>query len=585
MKKRLLVLFLASALAGSVAAAGGSEDLSSRLETEIPKLMQGGDIPGLSIAVIRDGKLFWSGAFGVRDLATGAPVRKDTLFEAASLSKPIVAYIALRLVDRGVLDLDTPLSQYLSYDRLQHEERARLITARRILSHSSGLPNWGDEELSLEFTPGERFGYSGEGFVYLQKVIEKLTGMPLQDLARKEVFVPLGMTRSSFVWEASFAQGGGSAVGVDEEGKPEAVPTDRPANAASSLLTTAEDYARFLLAVLDGRGLKKETATSMLSPQVRIPGKLFNPKSLPGEGEVAWGLGVGLERSGPAEPFWVWHWGDNNDRFRAWMTGSREKREGVVYFTNGFEGLSIAEPVALLAVGVRQSAFGRLEYERYDSPQRVPRLDLEKTFSKQGGEAGVRRYRELQAKSPDAFDAKLLDSLNNFLLNTGKPAEAFSVAKLYAEAHPRLPEAQASLGGAALRAGDFELAIASFEKAAVLDPKAPTREREIRWAREGLAAQRNPISLPAEAVRRFAGNYGARQIVFEAGSLFYQRQGRPGKYRLRPLSADNFWLEGLGIFRLRFVTDGDGRVTKLVGLYSDGREDDSPRDPERGGSG
>jgi CubicO group peptidase (beta-lactamase class C family) len=582
MMKQLLVPFFISALALSALPVIGSEALPARLEAEIPKLMRAGEIPGLSIAVIRDGKLFWSGAFGVRDRATQAPVRKDTVFEAASLSKPVVAYIALRLVDRGVLDLDAPLSRYLSYDRLEHEERASLITARRVLSQSSGLPNWGEERLSLEFTPGERFGYSGEGFVYLQKAIEKLTGKPLQDLARREVFIPLGMTRSSFVWEASFAEGGGTAVGFKEAGEPETIRTDQTSNAASSLLTTAEDYARFLLALLDGRGLKEETAAAMLSPQTRIPGQLFDPKSPPGRGEVAWGLGVGLERSGPGEPFWIWHWGDNNDSFRAWMTASREKREGVVYFTNGFEGLSIVEPVALLAVGARQPAIDRLEeYERYDSPRRVARLDLEQTFSTRGGDAGVRRYRELQDKSPEILDGKLRDSLDHFLLDTDKPAEALAIVKLYAEAHPRSSESQTDLGDAALWVGDFELAIASFEKAAVLDPKAPAREREIKWAREDLAARRNPPRLPAETAGRFAGTYGPRQVVLEAGSLFYQRQGRPGRYRLQPLSGDTFYLEGQGTFRLRFVTAGDGRVTKLVGLYSDGREDDSPRDPER----
>jgi CubicO group peptidase (beta-lactamase class C family) len=585
MKKRLpfLVFPLAFALAAtaSAATAGDRADLPSRLEKEIPALMRAAGIPGLSIAVVRDGKLLWSGAFGVRNAATGAPVQKDTVFGAASLSKPVVAYIALRLVDRGVLDLDTPLFTYLPYERLRGEERARLITARRVLSQSSGLPNWGSEKLSLEFTPGEHFGYSGEAFVYLQKVLEKLAGMPLQDLARREVFGPLGMTRSSFVWEAAFAGGGGSAVGVDNLGRSEAIPTDQTASAASSLLTTAEDYARFLLALMEGQGLKPETARAMLAPQIRIPGQMSDPKSPPGSGEVAWGLGVGLERSGPEEPFWLWHWGDNSGRFRAWMTGSREQRRGVVYFTNGFEGLSIAEAVAWLAAGSRQPAAGRLEdYEGYDSPRSIARRDLERTFSKDGGEAGLRRYRELQAKSPDLFDAKFLSGLTNFLRNRGDAAEALSIAKLYAEAHPQSPEAQVILGDSALRVGELELAIAGFEKAAALDPKAPPREREIRWAREELEARRSPLSLPVETLRRFAGSYGPRHITLEGGFLSYEREGHPGKYRLLPLSADTFFPEGVGILRVRFVTEGDGRVTKLLGLYSDDRQDESPRDPE-----
>jgi CubicO group peptidase (beta-lactamase class C family) len=565
----LTVLFLAFP-----AMAADDDALRARLETEVPKLMQAGDVPGLSIAVIRDGRLFWSGAFGVRSAASGAPVRKDTVFPAASLSKPVVAYAALRLADRGALDLDKPLWAYLPVERLQHDKRGERITARMVLSHTTGLPNWGPEKLPFNADPGERFGYSGEGFVYLQKVLEKLTGMPLEALAKKEVFEPLGMTRSSFVWEKSFA--GTEVTGMDLFGRPQEIPTDRKANAAASLLTTAEDYARFLIAILNGEGLQKKTAEAMLSPQVRIPGKLFDPKSPPGQGEVGWGLGWGLERTGPAEPFWIWHWGDNGG-FRAWTTASREKKAGVVYFTNTANGLSIAEAVASLAVGTAQPAFARLDYERYDAPRRIARKEIERAFTKEGSPAGLRRYRELAAKSPDLFDAELHGYLAEFLRETGKPEDAFAVLKLYGEAHPRSAEAQDLLGEAALEAGDYELALASYQKAQ--DLSGPDPKRKVGWAREASEALRKPVSVPAaETLKRYAGSYGPRRILFEGGSLFYQREGRP-KYRLLPLSQDTFLLEGMGSFRVRFVEDGNGRVTKLVGLYVDGQEDESPREP------
>lgn len=548
--------------------------LRARLETEIPKLMQEGDVPGLSIAVIRDGRLFWSGAFGVRSAGSGDPVRKDTIFPAASLSKPVVAYIALRLVDRGILDLDKPLWAYLPVERLQHDKRGERITARMVLSHTTGLPNWGPEKMPFNADPGERFGYSGEGFVYLQKVLEKLTGMPLAALAREEAFEPLRMTRSSFVWEPSFA--GGAVTGVDLFGRPQEIPTDRGANAAASLLTTAEDYARFLVAILNGEGLQKKTVDAMLSPQARIPGKLFDPKSPPGEGEVGWGLGWGLERSGPAGPFWIWHWGDNGG-FRSWTTASREKRAGVVYFTNTANGLSIAEAVSSLAVGTAQPAFARLDYERHDAPRRIARKEIERAFAKDGSPAGLRRYRELAAKSPDLFDAELHGYLAEFLRETGKPADAFAVLKLYAGAHPRSAEAQDLLGGAALAAGDYELSLASYQKAREFSPETPDRKREIGWAREAGEALRKPVAVPAETLKRYAGNYGPRRILLEEGHLFYEREGRP-KYKLLPLSQATFFLEGMGSFRVRFVEDGNGRVIKLIGLYAEGQEDESPRE-------
>jgi CubicO group peptidase (beta-lactamase class C family) len=563
---RALFAFLVLGLLSQGAAA-------QQLQTEIPKLMQAAGIPGLSIAVIRDGKLAWSGAFGVRGGKEGAPVQPDTVFPAASLSKPVFASVVLKLTRRGVLDLDKPLWTYLPYERLQHDERGKRITARMVLSHTTGLPNWGPEKLPFNADPGERFGYSGEGYVYLQKVVEKVTGLPLRDLARQEIFEPLGMTRTSFVWEPSFA--GGAVTGMDPFGRPQEIPEGRGANAAASLLTTAGDYARFLLALLDGRVLPKETVDAMLSPQVRIPGKLFDPKSPPGAGEVAWGLGWGLQRSGAGEPFWFWHWGDNGG-FRAWITLSREARTGVVYFTNSSEGLSIAEAVASLAVGASQPAFGRLGYERYDAPGRVARRDVQRAFSEES-EAGLRRYRELQAKSPDVFDTDLILNLAEFLQETGKTADAVAVLKLHVQSHPRSSEAHASLGSTALAVGDYGLALASFEEARKLAPQDQDQDREIRWAKEGAEALRKPVSVPIETLSRFAGQYGPRHITLEGGNLHYQREGRP-KFKLLPLTGNSFLLEGLGSFRVRFVEEG-GRVTKLVGLYSNGQEDESPRDP------
>lgn len=565
------------ALAAPPATSTDRETLSSRLEKEVPRLMREADIPGLSIAVIRDGKLYWSGAFGVRDVATGAPVHTNTIFSAASLSKPVVAYIVLRLADRGVIGLDTPLSTYLPYERLAEEKRAGLITARMVLSHSTGLPNWGGDKLSLSFAPGSHFSYSGEGFVYLQKVIEKITGTPLQDLARREVFEPLGMKYSSFIWDDSFTAGDGFVVGVGDIGDVRKISTEKEANAASSLLTTAEDYARFMTAVLiRGEGLKKETAAAMLSPQIRVPGELFDPASPSGAGEVAWGLGCGLERSRATEPFWFWHWGDNGG-FRNWMTGSRERRSGVVYLTNSSEGLAIAEAVSSLAVGVPQPAFGRLvDYERYDLPRRVARRELQRVFAKEGGEAGLRRFRELHAKSPDVADARLGVDLASFLSRTGKDADAYAVLKLCVEAHPGSPQAQGKLGEAALAAGDYAPAFEAFGKAAALRPGDSDLQRNLQWTQAALEAQKSPPALSAEALSRFVGDYGPRHIRLEGGELYYQREGR-ARFRLLPFSADTFLLHGMGTFRLRFVAGSDGRVTKLVGLYSDGTQDEIPR--------
>ena len=135
------------------------------------------------MAVIRDGEIFWSGSFGVRNRETNESVDKNTIFEAASLTKTITTAAALKLVERGELDLDKSLAEYLPYPKLAGDERYKKITARHVLTHTTGLPNWGNK---LIREPGELYAYSGEGFLYLGRTIAKITGMSLEKFAKKK---------------------------------------------------------------------------------------------------------------------------------------------------------------------------------------------------------------------------------------------------------------------------------------------------------------------------------------------------------------------------------------------------------------
>src|ERR1041385_369085 len=183
-----------------------TSEVISRLEHQVPLLIEKGDIPGVSIAYIGKGRLVWHKGFGVTSTKTKAPVTDNSIFEAASLSKPVVAYAVMKLVDEGKIDLDKPLSQYLheAYPNI-YDVRVNEITARHVLGHSSGFPNWRNSDtLKIYFNPGERFSYSGEGFVYLSKVIESITGEKFDVFMKRTVFDPLGMQSSSYSWRDSY---------------------------------------------------------------------------------------------------------------------------------------------------------------------------------------------------------------------------------------------------------------------------------------------------------------------------------------------------------------------------------------------
>ena len=166
------------------------------LESYIPDYMQDKNIPGVAIVLIRDGTIVWTEGFGVANAITRKPVTPETPFEVASNSKVVTAYIALRLVDQGVLSLDEPLNAYLPEPWLSPSEYRDTITLRHVLSHSSGLDKVGRESL---FAPGRGYYYSAGGLHYLQAVIEQVTGQTLEDIAQEMVFLPLGMSSSSYV--------------------------------------------------------------------------------------------------------------------------------------------------------------------------------------------------------------------------------------------------------------------------------------------------------------------------------------------------------------------------------------------------
>ena len=182
------------------------DQLIARLEKVIPQVMKDGDVPGLSIAFIRNGKVFWHRGFGVKNADTKEPVTDDTVFEAASLSKPVFAYAVMKLVESGKLDLDAPLTKYLLVPDVEKDNRLNQITARRVLSHTTGFPNVrpGGKPLQIYFTPGEKFSYSSEGINYLQMIIEHISGQALEEFMRKTVFEPLGMTSSSYIWQDKY---------------------------------------------------------------------------------------------------------------------------------------------------------------------------------------------------------------------------------------------------------------------------------------------------------------------------------------------------------------------------------------------
>ena len=170
-------------------------------ETGIPHWLRETKMPAVSIAIVRDGRRSWQRAFGVKDTGTNEPVDVNTAFAACSDTKPVFAYGVLKLCEKGVLNLDTPLTKYTTR-RITADPRIERITTRHVLNHTTGFPNWRQgKDLPIEFDPGSKNQYSGEGFSYLQSVVEEVTHKSFADFMHDDVLKPLGMTASRVAYE------------------------------------------------------------------------------------------------------------------------------------------------------------------------------------------------------------------------------------------------------------------------------------------------------------------------------------------------------------------------------------------------
>ena len=433
----------------------------------IPRLLNEGEVPGLSIVLIRDSRIAWHHDYGLANAQTGVPLTERNVFEAASLTKPVFAYAVLKLADSGVLSLDTPLAAVLPEPVA--DERMKRITARMVLEHTTGFQNevMPGEELRVHFAPGERFSYSGAGFLYLQRYVEQVTGRKLPELMRELVFQPLAMSDTGYVWIPEYEDR--KAFGHGAAGIP--APRRMPAQATvATLHTTPFDYARFVIAVMKGTGLKPSTVRAMLNGRSKIDEGCVTCLA-GGTGRISrslsWGLGWGLERTSRGTAFW--HWGDNNGEFQNFVLGYPDG-EGIVVFTNSGNGFSIMPEVVAAALRGPHPAFAWMGYDSYRSPARALLRDIMAR-----GEAALAGG---AAASPSE---RQINGLGYVLLQRKKPVEAIAVFQINTRRFPQSWNAFDSLGEAYAAAGDRVRAIENYQRSLDLNPKnanaAATLER------------------------------------------------------------------------------------------------------------
>jgi len=371
-------------------------------------------VPGVGIAILEDGEVAWQGSFGLSNIETGAPIKDDTLFQAASLTKPLFAYTAMRMVEDGVIDFEDRLADYFRPHDLADTPWNRMITVGHVLTHQTGLPNWRDDkpedekvELVAAFEPGTAYSYSGEAFCWLQQVCETITGLGLQRLVSNYLFEPAALTDMSMSWLPERDEREVYGHIVDEEGNPQlaefqaarrrgrlmqqvAETWGRPieewrtadmlsANAVmdrsadsrfskmplwrlnrpgiwgisspASLRSTPADYARFVaLSLGGGPGGLLQEETRQRMLSVQRP-----PAPDNGGPNRPQGIGWSLEERPGGMAFD--HWGFNQGMHISMALGDTTNQKGIVMMTNGARGNRFMDKVGPILTGTPYRSF------------------------------------------------------------------------------------------------------------------------------------------------------------------------------------------------------------------------------------
>jgi CubicO group peptidase (beta-lactamase class C family) len=353
-----------SAQSGSATAEQANAVIRFDYQDQITEWLAANHVPAVGIGIIERGAIKEVKVFGELRPHVQAPL--NALFNVASLTKPVTALTVLKLVSDGQWRLDEPISKYWIDPDVKDDPRYERLTTRIILSHQTGFVNWRSltpsHELTFAFEPGTRFGYSGEGYEYLRRAVERKFGETLQQLADSLLFKPLGMKHTRYGWDDQM-DGSRFAEPHDENGTivsktvSEGVPGDmkkrKGISAADWLVTTVSDYTRFGVYVLRGGGLSKGLYRDMATPQVAMRADVAK--------EVD-GMGLGWEviQNLPHGEYALTHDGSDVGAKTLIMLLPKSRR-GIVVFTNGENGRTVISNIlkASFSDGDLRSALAR----------------------------------------------------------------------------------------------------------------------------------------------------------------------------------------------------------------------------------
>lgn len=327
MKRQILLIKLIPILfMGLTLQAQVNTKVNLNFENKVQGWLEDENVPAVSVGIIEEGKIKYVKAFG--EIQKGVPAEVNSIFNIASMTKPVVTMLTLKFVEEGKWKLDEPLFHYWVDPDVKDDPYHKILTTRHVLNHQTGFTNWRSghptKKLTFDFEPGTQYHYSGEGFEYLRKALENKFKKPLEKLLDSFIFKPIGMGNTQY-WNESIDTLR-LARCHDANGNDYNFSYKTNVLAAGNLLSTAEDYCKFLIYVMNGAGLSQNLYDEMLKP--KITGNEHLPR----------GLGWEIIKDLPNGEYGIEHGGTNTGMWSMSFILPKSQR-GIVVLTNGDNGI------------------------------------------------------------------------------------------------------------------------------------------------------------------------------------------------------------------------------------------------------
>ncbi|MEL7003294.1 MAG: serine hydrolase [Bacteroidota bacterium] len=449
--------------------ANGIESEITKFDQKVQELMSNVGIPGLSIAVIDNNQVVYSNGYGYKELGSEEKVDNKTIFEGCSLSKNLLSYAVHKVVEEGKLDMDEPLYKHLPHPDLEYDERYKLITPRMILSHSSGIENWSVyydiEKLEIVAEPGTKFVYSGEGFNYLAKVVEKILGKSYTEYIQDIILSPLELDRTFVSYETNPTN---YAIGHSTVGKKFEKWKNDYVFPASGVHFTADNYARIIASMFDGEHFTKEQINNIITPIVSTSSDDSNLF-----------FGPGFEIIYTDNDTLIAHSG-SNDGFKGTMFYSLATKSGLAYLTNSDLGESIAAELFKTTLGFDLS-FYYDEISQYPSPI----LSLLHAYKSHGSEQMFKAITSMKKNKEDAAMMEILNELAWLFFEEEKEV-ATQVLKTNIAYYPESPEAFYILGELHFESQQYAPAYTNLIKAQSMELSNADLDQMVSYCKEQL---------------------------------------------------------------------------------------------------